>query len=128
VFCFDPFALGNYTLGRGYGPGTLTGDDGAAVTTEVRRDAITLSQQMRLAVQPYLFTDAGWVWSRNLPAGSPNGLNLVSAGVGGRLFWSDRARLDLSGAVALKDAGPVHAGDVRVLFTLSTRILPWSSR
>jgi hemolysin activation/secretion protein len=128
VFGFERFALGNYTVGRGYDPGTLTGDDGVAVAGEIRHDPLRLSQKARLALQPYAFVDAGWVWSRNLPKGSANPLNLVSAGAGTRLFWSDRARLDLSGAVALKDAGPVKAGDVRVLFTLSTRLIPWSSR
>jgi hemolysin activation/secretion protein len=128
VFGFERFALGNYTVGRGYDPGTLTGDDGVAMAGEVRRDAFSLSQKARLALQPYAFVDAGWVWSRNLPSGSRNPLNLVSAGVGTRLFWSEHARIDMSGAMALKDAGPVKAGDVRVLFTLSTRLVPWSSR
>lgn len=128
LYGFERFALGNYTVGRGYDPGVLTGDDGAAVSLELRHDAITLSEDWKLAVQPYVFTDAGWAWSRGVGPGLANPVSLVSAGAGGRFILSDRARLDLGGAVALKDAGPVRAGDVRLLLTFTTRILPWRTR
>ncbi|MEI6487142.1 MAG: ShlB/FhaC/HecB family hemolysin secretion/activation protein [Sphingomonadales bacterium] len=125
---FERFALGNYTVGRGYDPGVLTGDDGAAVTGELRRDAIILSDKARLAAQPYMFADAGWAWSRRLGAAAANPVSLVLVGAGTRLLWGDRARLDLGGAVALKAAGPTRAGDVRLLATLTTRLLPWRTR
>ena len=130
LFGFERFALGNYTVGRGYDPGVLTGDDGAAVNAELRHDPITVSQGLKLAVQPYLFVDAGWAWSRGLGLGSgpANPASLVSTGGGARLVFGDRARLDVGGAVALKAAGPVSAGDVRLLVTLTARLLPWRTR
>jgi hypothetical protein len=30
--------------------------------------------------------------------------------------------------VPLRDAGPVQSGDVRVLMTLTTRLIPWGAR
>ena len=123
VFGFERFALGNYTVGRGYDPGVLTGNDGAAFNAELRHDPITLSEQAMLAAQPYVFVDAGWAWSRGVVSSS-----LVSAGAGTRLVIGDRARIDVGGAVALKDAGPTRAGDVRLLLTLTTRLLPWRTR
>ena len=128
LFGFERFALGNYTVGRGYDPGVLTGDDGAALNAELRHDPVTVSEDWKLAAQPYLFVDAGWAWSRGLGPAGVNPVSLVSAGAGGRLVFSDRARLDLAGAVALKDAGPTRAGDVRLLVTLTTRLLPWRTR
>ena len=125
VFGFERFALGNYTVGRGYDPGALTGDDGAAVAVELRHDPVILSEAALLTAAPYLFADAGWAWQRGVAGRAQS---LVSAGAGTRLGLSDRARLDLSGAVALKDAGPVQAGDVRLLLTLTTRLLPWRTR
>ena len=125
---FERFALGNYTVGRGFDPGVLTGDDGLAVTTELRHDALILGEGLKLAAQPYVFLDAGWAWTRNLGPALANPASLVSAGAGTRLILSDRARLDLGGAVALKAAGPVQAGDVRLLLTLTTRLLPWRTR
>lgn len=128
LFGFERFALGNYTVGRGYDPGVLTGDDGAAFNAELRHDPMILSEDWKLAAQPYVFVDAGWAWSRSLGAGAANPVSLVSTGAGGRLVFSDRARLDIGGAVALKDAGPTRAGDVRLLVTLTTRLLPWRTR
>ncbi len=128
VFGFERFALGNYTVGRGYDPGALTGDDGAGFSSELRHDAIRLDRQGRFSALPYLFVDAGWAWSRGQGPAVANPVSLVSGGVGTRLSISDRARLDLAGAVALKDAGPVQAGDVRLLVTLTTRLLPWRNR
>ena len=128
LFGFERFALGNYTVGRGYDPGVLTGDDGAAFNAELRHDLIPLSEKAQLSVQPYVFVDAGWAWSRGQGPALVNPVNLVSAGAGTRLAFGDRARLDLGGAVALKDAGPTRAGDVRLLLTLTTRLLPWRTR
>ncbi|WP_164158366.1 ShlB/FhaC/HecB family hemolysin secretion/activation protein, partial [Sandarakinorhabdus rubra] len=128
VLGFERFALGNFTVGRGFGPGVLTGDDGAAFSTELRHDALMLDEQARLALLPYLFADAGWAWSRGGTATGANPVSLASAGAGTRVVLDDRARLDLSGAVALKAAGPTRAGDVRLLLTLTTRILPWRTR
>jgi hemolysin activation/secretion protein len=128
LFGFERFALGNYTVGRGYDPGVLTGDDGAAFNTELRRDPVTVAEDWKLAAQPYVFVDAGWAWSRSLGPAVANPVSLVSAGAGGRLVLGDRGRLDVGGAVALKDAGPTRAGDVRLLVTLTTRLLPWRTR
>lgn len=128
LFGFERFSLGNYTVGRGYDPGVLTGDDGAALNAELRHDSISLSESWKLAAQPYVFVDAGWAWSRGLGPTFANPVSLVSAGAGGRLVFDDRARLDVGAAVALKDAGPARAGDVRLLVTLTTRLLPWRTR
>lgn len=128
VFGFERFALGNYTVGRGYDPGSLTGDDGAAITAELRHDAVLLSEDGQLSVMPYAFVDAGWAWVRSLAPAAANPQSLVSSGGGARFSIGNRARIDVSGAVALKDAGPVQAGDVRLLFTLTTRLFPWRIR
>jgi hemolysin activation/secretion protein len=128
LFGFERFALGNFTVGRGYDPGVLTGDDGAAFNTELRHDLITLSDDWKLAAQPYVFVDAGWAWSRGVGPALANPQSLVSAGGGARLVLSDRGRLDVGGAIALKDAGPTRAGDVRLLVTVTTRLLPWRTR
>jgi len=128
LFGFERFALGNYTVGRGFDPGVLTGDDGAGFSLELRHDPLILSNAAKLSLQPYVFGDAGWAWSRGQGPGLPNPVSLVSAGGGARIGAWDRARLDLSAAVALKDAGPVSAGDVRLLLTFTTRILPWRAR
>jgi hemolysin activation/secretion protein len=125
LFSFEQFAAGSYTIGRGYDPGVLAGDSGAGFSTELRYDRITLASKYDFGAQPYAFVDTEWVWNRGSAAGiGPQ--QVTSVGGGARAGWSDKARLDLSVAVPLRDAGPVKSGDVRVLMSLTVRLLPWS--
>jgi hemolysin activation/secretion protein len=67
------------------------------------------------------------VWNRNAPAGvDPQ--QVVSVGAGARFALADKLRLDLAVAVPLLDAGPTKSGDVRLLMSLSARLLPWNAR
>ena len=128
LLAFEQFSGGSYTVGRGYDPGIIAGDTGAGFATELRYDRLGLLGRNEIGVQPYAFLDTLWVWNRNSPAGrDPE--QLASIGAGARVGWSDRARLDLTLAVPLRHAGPpgigTDAGDVRVLVSLTTRLLPW---
>jgi hemolysin activation/secretion protein len=127
LFSFEQYSAGNYTVGRGYDPGTLTGDDGLGMSSEIRYDRLPLLAKAELSAQPYAFLDHSWVWDRNRLAGSQP-QQLTSVGAGARVLWSGRARLDLAIAVPLRSAAPVKPGDVRFLMTLSTRLLPWEAR
>lgn len=127
LFSFEQFAAGNYTIGRGYDPGTLTGDSGVGFATELRIDRFGLIPEQQVGVQPYGFVDTEWVWNRNSPAGvDPR--QVTSVGGGARLGWADKARLDLTLAVPVRDAGRVRSGDVRVLMSLTMRLVPWGTR
>ena len=127
LFSFEQYAAGNYTVGRGYFPGALTGDDGLGMSSEVRYDRLALFGDAGISTQPYAFVDHTWVWDRNRLAGSQP-QQLTSVGAGARVFWSGRARLDLAIAVPLRSTTLVKSGDVRFLMTLSTRLLPWEAR
>nr|WP_310523746.1 ShlB/FhaC/HecB family hemolysin secretion/activation protein [Polymorphobacter sp.] len=127
LFSFEQFAAGNYTIGRGYDPGTLVGDSGVGFSTEVRVDRFGLIPEQQVGVQPYGFVDTQWVWNRNtLPGIDP--LQVTSVGAGARFGWADKARLDLTLAVPLRDAGRVQSGDVRLLMSLTMRLVPWGIR
>ena len=45
-----------------------------------------------------------------------------------RLNYADRARIDMTLAVPVRDAGTIRSGDVRFLISLTTRLVPWSNR
>ena len=127
LFAFEQYSAGNYTIGRGYDPGALTGDSGAGLSTEVRLDRLNVWPKAEISAQPYAFVDAAWVWNRNSLAGvDPE--RLVSIGGGARLTFAERARLDLTVAVPVESAGGIRSGDVRVLLSLTTRLLPWRNR
>lgn len=123
LFAFEQFAAGNYTIGRGYEPGALTGDEGAAFSVELRPDPFRLRPQSRLFLQPFGFADNAWVWDRNR-LGDP--ARLSSLGGGLRVTWDNRARLDMTLAAPTRRVRGER--DVRFLISLSTRLLPWGTR
>lgn len=122
LLSFEEITAGNYTIGRGYDPATLSGDSGVGVQAEIQGPRMLPFKQSRLTLQPYLFGDAIWVWNRNDGLGVDQ---LTSAGGGVRAELNDRLRLDTSLAVPLEKAGFANKkGDVRLLVTLTGRILP----
>jgi hemolysin activation/secretion protein len=122
VLSFEEFTAGNYTIGRGYDPATLGGDSGAGLTAELRGPRLMPIARSQLSLQPYLFGDAAWAWTKNDGQGAQH---LKSAGGGVRAELSDRFRLDGTVAVPLEKTGfEDRKGDVRLLVTLTSRILP----
>ncbi|KPF73196.1 hypothetical protein IP88_09715 [alpha proteobacterium AAP81b] len=122
VLAFEQFSAGNFTVGRGYEPGALTGQSGAGFQAELRLDSLSLSMKHRIAVQPFAFIDSDWVWNR---AANDSPRQLASVGGGARLGVSDRLRVDFALAVPLRDAGQTRAGDVRALLSVTARLWPW---
>jgi hemolysin activation/secretion protein len=122
VLAYEEFTVGNYTIGRGYDPGTLTGDSGLGAKFELRGPRFNLSEKASLVAQPFVFTDWAKIWEKN----DLGNADVVSVGGGFRGTLSDRVYFDAAVAVPLHDAPLTgRKGDVRFLFTLSTRLLPW---
>jgi hemolysin activation/secretion protein len=122
---FEQFTAGNYTVGRGYDPSTLTGDSGAGVAVELRGPRLTPFRRTPLQVQPFVFGDAAWTWTHD-QFSDPK--HLMSAGGGLRGEFGGRAAIDAFVAFPLERTGMIdrHRGDPRFLITLTTRLLPWS--
>lgn len=124
LLSFEEFAAGNYTLGRGYDPGALTGDSGAGAAVELRGPRIGLAPGTDQMIQPYVFADAAWVWNKGIRGAE----RLTSVGGGFRSSWSDRYRLDARIAVPLERIGAqTRRPPVRLLVSLTTRLLPWGT-
>jgi hemolysin activation/secretion protein len=129
LLAFEEYAAGNYTIGRGYDPGTLLGDRGLGVSAELRYGSLLPARGHAFAFQPFAFFDAAWVGNedRLFAPGGPQ--HLASLGAGLRASWNDRARLEAMVAVPLERAGLLAARpDPRFLVSLTTRLLPWRSR
>lgn len=119
---FEEFTGGNYTIGRGYEPGTISGDSGVGVSSELRGPRLGVGN-FGARLQPFAFGDAAWAWNRGDGRGAER---IVSAGGGVRGDISDRLRFDLTLARPLKRAGLLERRPGwRALFTLTTRLLPW---
>ncbi len=129
LMSFEEFSAGSYTIGRGFEPGALIGDSGYGFTTELRLNRIT-PFGADVAMQPFAFVDTAWVWDRAIDgAGGHQPYRLTSVGGGVRASWQDHARLDLTLAVPTNRPGfAARRGDVRLLISLTTKLVPWSKR
>ncbi|MDE2303208.1 MAG: ShlB/FhaC/HecB family hemolysin secretion/activation protein [Sphingomonadales bacterium] len=129
---FEQFTLGNYTIGRGFDPGAVVGDNGVAFAFEARSPFRRFSPTSVLAWQPYVFSDNGWAWQldalQRAGIGSPlaNPQQLHSLGGGVRLAFENDARLDLSMAAPItRLAGETRTRPALFLATLSAVLFPW---
>lgn len=123
---YESIGAGNYTIGRGFDPGSLLGDSGVGVTGEIRVGRVMPRRVDALAFQPYAFVDSAWSWINDAGPGARNPDHITSVGGGLRAAWGNHLRFDLNIAAPL-DRAPIqqHKGDVRVLFTITTRLFPW---
>lgn len=123
---FEEFSAGNYSIGRGYDPGSVLGDSGYALSLEAAYGSLAPSGPAGLGLQGYVFTDMAWAWNED-PSRSPlNPDRLWSAGAGLRFVFGSAMRGDVAVAVPLeKPDFATDRGDVRLLVSLTTRLLPW---
>lgn len=126
LLSFEEFSAGNYTVGRGYDPGTLLGDRGLGVQAEIRYGSLIATSAKKLAAEGYAFVDHAEISNKDnlFVVDQPN--NLTSVGGGIRANY-DRFHIDAAVAFPLERAGLLtHKPDPRFLLSLTTRFLPWS--
>lgn len=122
LLAYEEFSGGNFTVGRGFDPGTVIGDSGVAVAVEARYGSLTPANTTSAAFQPFVFFDAAWVWNKDLAFAGLNPQKLYSAGGGVRLAYGDVGRLDLTVAVPLNRAGFLtQKPDPRFLLSFTTQ-------
>jgi hemolysin activation/secretion protein len=123
---FEEIAAGNFSIGRGYDPGAVLGDSGVMGAFEVRYGSLAPKTMTGMAYQPYLFTDYAVVWNEDPSRQGTNPDRLWSAGGGLRVAWGQGFQSDFVVAVPLERPDLAQTrGDVRFLFTLTARLLPW---
>lgn len=124
---FEEFSAGNYSIGRGYDPGSILGDSGIALAFEVAYRSLAPQSAKLVAWQPYVFTDVAWAWNEDPSRRPLNPDRLWSVGGGFRFAFGSSVRADVALAVPLEetDLDP-DRGDPRLLISLTTRLFPWS--
>jgi hemolysin activation/secretion protein len=127
LMAFEEFILGNYTMVRGYDPGAVAGDSGAAAALEVIGPELRVR---RFGVEPFGFVDAGRVW--NDEPGAPDGRDIASYGAGVRVGAAQAVRLEATWSRPLHP--PLGLGEseprARVLFSLTAsvpRLVDWAA-
>jgi len=129
LLSYEEISGGNFTVGRGYDPGIIIGDSGVGVRSELAYGSTIPKDQGAIALQPYGFFDALWVWNEDRAFDGIDPQKLFSLGGGLRATIGNGARFDASLAVPLRRAGlQTETGDVRFLFTLTVQLAPWNFR
>jgi hemolysin activation/secretion protein len=125
LLSYEQFSAGNYTIGRGYDPGTLIGDSGVGVRGEVSLGSLIPKSRKDSALQGYGFIDAVWVWNHDITPGVSDPQKLQSAGGGVRIGYGDRFIIDAGVAIPFAAAGlQTQRGDTRLLVSFTTRLFP----
>jgi hemolysin activation/secretion protein len=128
LLSFEEFSAGNYTVGRGYDPGTLLGDRGIGVQSEVRVGSVYPKSPKDLAIEGYGFFDYARISNKDRLFLDESSRHLSSVGAGARASFS-RFYLDAAVAIPLTHVGPFDKKpDPRFLLSLTTRLWPWSVR
>ena len=100
LLAYDEFSVGNLTIGRGYDPGSNSGDRAIGLRSELRMKPPVLQ---RLTPQLFAFTDA--VLLTNLDSGATEvNRRLRSVGGGLRLVFANRLAAEVSYARPLDKA------------------------
>jgi hemolysin activation/secretion protein len=125
LLSYEEFSAGNFTSGRGYDPGILTGDSGLGINSEFRLGSLVPKSIKSFAAQGYAFADSARVWNEDRLV-RPLGLQrLVSVGGGVRTAYGDRFILDIGGAVPLRRVGlQTKKSDIRLLINLFVKLAP----
>lgn len=122
LLAYEEFSGGNFTVGRGFDPGTIIGDNGVGVALEARYGSFVPANTRAFAFQPFVFFDAAWVWNEDTAFDGLDPQKLYSAGGGLRVAYGAVARLDMTLAVPLNRGGFLtEKPDPRLLVSLTTQ-------
>lgn len=123
---FDEFSIGNLTVGRGYDPGSNSGDRAVSGSFELRVKPIRTPDYN---VEVFGFYDKVHLWNRGQDPTERNRI-LRSYGAGARVILPGRAVLEVTyahpqdKALQFDDRRPPD----RVLFSLTTQLVPFGGR
>ncbi len=81
VLSYEEMSLGNLTLGRGFEPGEVSGDDGIAGTIELRLNRPEFTNEVVTDTQFYAFVDGGMVWNPDAVISEEENINSLGGGV-----------------------------------------------
>jgi len=128
LLSYEQTSLGNYTIGRGFEPGVALGDSALGASFELRYGSLYPRSANAFALEPFAFLDVARTWVDDASV-APDPRRVLSAGAGLRGRWGDKVDFGVLVAVPLEPAGfQTGTPDPRVLFTVTTRLLPWGDR
>ena len=122
LLAYEEFSAGNFTIGRGYDPGTVSGDSGVGTAVELRLGSLVPANNKDIAIQPFVFFDAGWLWNEDSAFAGLGAEEVYSVGGGARIALGDKFRLDLTAAQPLRRTTfETDRQDLRFLISLTAQ-------
>lgn len=122
LLAFEEYSAGNFTVGRGYDPGTVSGDSAVGGGIELRLGSLIPPNPRDIAIQPFAFFDAAWIWNEDSAFAGLGAEQVYSAGGGARIAIGQNARLDLYAARPLRRTlFETRRSDLRFLVSLTTQ-------
>ncbi len=106
---YEAFSLGNYTIGRGFNPGSALGDHGIAGSVEVAYQPRFTEYRFLDRAEGYAFIDAGIAFD-------DGSAHLASGGVGVRVGFLENFDLDAFVAIPFTTSDLVSDDGVELLF------------
>ena len=89
---------------------------------ELRLGSLVPSTEKDIAVQPFVFFDAGWIWNEDSAFAGLGAEEVYSVGGGARIALGDKFRLDLTAAKPLRrTALELERQDIRFLVSLTAQ-------
>ncbi|MDL2341207.1 MAG: ShlB/FhaC/HecB family hemolysin secretion/activation protein [Pseudomonadota bacterium] len=126
LLSFEEYSAGNYTVGRGYDPGTLIGDRGFGTQSEIRFGSRVQRTAKKPAIETYAFWDYARISNLDKLTILDQSNHLNSVGGGARIGFG-RFALDAAVAVPLTRVGLLNEKpSPRFLVSLTSRLWPWS--
>lgn len=102
LLAFEEYSIGNFTVGRGYDPGIVAGDSGVGSGLELRLGSLVPANAEDIALQPFAFFDAAFVWNEDTAFAGIDPEEIYSVGGGVRVAYGNFLRLDLTAAQPLR--------------------------
>jgi hemolysin activation/secretion protein len=125
LLSYEQYSGGNYTVGRGYDPGAIIGDNGIGAQFEAFYGSLVPATPDQAAVQPFIFLDIARVSLNNVANDFDR---LTSGGAGMRMALGRQALLDVVGAVPFERTNlATNKGSARILMSLTIQLAPWSN-
>jgi hemolysin activation/secretion protein len=123
---FEEFSGGQYSIGRGFDPGAVIGDSGVGASIEVAYGSIVPRSLDDIALQPFVFADFAQAWNEDPSQALNDSDHLFSVGGGLRFARGANVQGDFVVAVPLRTLDfQTQRNDVRFLFSITARLLPW---
>ena len=111
---------GGTSIGRGFEPSVISGDDCFSALGELRYDISTEAMGLK-KLQPYAFADYGSIWNIDPPIGTAAHDSAASVGAGIRFGWAN-FDADLQATYQIVSPTSVTVSNrVGVFFDLSAR-------